>query len=216
MKIVTLCSGGLDSVTMAYMLADEGMTQTLLFVDYGQRHLKEHSSACKCAEDLGIPLKNVVITGEGIFKSALTATELEIPSGAYAPENLVTTVVPNRNSVFANLAAALCVSLDYDGIALAIHSGDHAVYPDCRPEFVESLAHLLNVATGRPLRVYAPFMHYTKTEIVVLGEALNVPFEQTWSCYKGGKWHCGVCSTCMERKQAFVDANVYDPTRYAQ
>jgi len=219
MKLVTLCSGGLDSTTLAYHLADQGDEQTLLFINYGQQHLKEHASAVLCSLDLGVPLKNVAITGKGIFKSALTVPKLEIPRGEYTLENLATTVVPNRNSVMANLAAALCVSLDYDGIAMAMHSGDHAVYPDCTPQFVLALEYLLSIATGRPRRrlvVHAPFVNKSKVDIVTLGAGLGVPFEKTWSCYVGGKWHCGTCSPCAERKKAFVLAEVLDPTRYKE
>ena len=217
MKLVTLCSGGLDSTTLAYYLADQGDEQVLFFVDYGQRHLKERGSAGQCASNLGVPLHYITITGEGIFQSALTDPNLEIPSGKYTPENLVVTVVPNRNSVMANLAAALVVSLNYDGIAMAMHSGDHAVYPDCTPKFVLALEYLLSIATGREQRrlvVVAPFINKSKAEIVTLGAELGVPFEKTWSCYVGGKWHCGVCSTCQERKKAFELAGIEDPTRY--
>jgi 7-cyano-7-deazaguanine synthase len=220
MKLVTLCSGGLDSTTLAYHLAREGHTQALLFVNYNQKHLnKEHFSADACARDLGVSFKYVTIISKGLFKSALTDRKLEIPSGEYAPENLAVTVVPNRNSVMANLAAALAVSLDYDGIAMAMHAGDHAIYPDCTPQFVLALEYLLSVATGREqrrLKVVAPFLHGAKSLIVLRGAMLGVPFKKTWSCYKGGELHCGVCSTCTERKKAFIEAGVEDPTRYEQ
>ena len=214
MKLVNLCSGGVDSTTLAYMLADLGDAQTLLFVHYGQKHIKEHFSADACARDLGVYLVNVAITGAAIFRSALVSPDLEIPSGSYAPENLAATVVPNRNSIMANLAAALAVSLDYDGIALAVHAGDHVVYPDCTPGFMGALERLLRIATGRRLEVFAPFINHSKADIVALGAALGVPFEKTWSCYRGGELHCGVCSTCIERKGAFLEANVVDPTEY--
>jgi 7-cyano-7-deazaguanine synthase len=103
MKLVTLCSGGLDSTTLAYLLADLGEKQKLLFIHYGQKHIREQFSAVQCSLDLGVPLRNVTITGRGIFKSALTDPNLKIPSGEYAPENLASTVVPNRNSIMANL-----------------------------------------------------------------------------------------------------------------
>lgn len=217
MKLVTLCSGGLDSTTLAHLLASQRHEQVLLFVHYGQKHVKEHFGAMSCSQDLGVPLKNIAITGETIFKSALVDRELEIPSGKYTLESLAITVVPNRNSVMANLAAALAVSLDYDGIAMATHSGDHAVYPDCTPKFILALEYLLSIATGREqrrLKVVAPFIHNSKSQIVALGANRGVPFEKTWSCYKGGALHCGVCSTCQERKNAFETAHVPDPTEY--
>lgn len=215
MRLVTLVSGGLDSVTLAHLLKMRGHEQVLLFVDYAQRHLIEHRYACKCAERLGLELQSVVISGGGIFESALTDLRMEIPIGPYTLESLAATVVPNRNAVLANLAAALAVSLEFDGIALAIHTGDHEVYPDCRPEFIEALQVLLRTATGRPrFRVAAPFLYWRKHKIVVAGHRLSVPFEDTWSCYQGGNLHCGLCSTCVERKTAFEEAKVKDPTRY--
>jgi len=198
MKIVTLCSGGLDSVVLAYMLSDLLHTQTLLFVHYGQKYVKEHFGAIECTRDLGVPLVNVAITGEALFKSD-------------------TTVVPNRNSILANLAAALAVSLDYDGIALGIQQGDSPTFPDTTPGFVHSLEWLLCLATNNiQFKVFAPLIRYTKAEIVALGAVLRVPFERTWSCYKGGELHCGACLACKGRKEAFRDAGLTDPTQYKE
>lgn len=215
MRLVTLLSGGLDSVTLTHLLKARGHTQALLFVDYGQKHLVEHRYACKCADRLELRLEDVVISGGGIFESALVNPQHEIPLGPYTPESLAMTVVPNRNAVLANLAAALAISLNYDGIALAIHSGDHEVYPDCRPKFAEALQVLLQVATGqKTFRVATPFLRWWKYQIVAAGDRVGVPFEETWSCYQGGPLHCGVCSTCVERKAAFKEAEVNDPTKY--
>ena len=215
MRLVTLCSGGLDSVTLAHLLKARGHEQMLLFVDYDQKHLVEHRYACKCADRLELRLEGVVISGGGIFESALTNPKHEIPLGPYTPESLAITVVPNRNAVLANLAAALAVSFNYDGIALAIHAGDHEVYPDCRPKFAEALQVLLQVATGqKTFRVATPFLHWRKHEIVTAGDRVGVPFKETWSCYQGRMLHCGVCSTCIERKEAFKVAGVNDPTEY--
>lgn len=217
MRFVTLCSGGLDSVTLATLLKARGHEQTLLFVDYGQKHLVEHRYAYKCAVRLELRLEGVVISGGDIFESALTSPKREIPLGSYTSENLAMTVVPNRNAVLANLAAALAVSLGYDGIALAIHTGDHEVYPDCRPEFVAALRVLLRVATGQEnFQVSVPFLPAQKYQIVLAGDRAGVPFEETWSCYRGGMLHCGMCSTCIERKNAFEFAGVHDPTEYEE
>lgn len=210
MKLVTLISGGLDSTVLAYMLADLQHAQTLLFINYGQKHLKESLSAKICADALGLRLKHVTITGQVIFKSALTTSEIEIT------QDETTTVVPNRNSVMANLAAALAISMDYDGIALGIQQGDSPTYPDCRPEFVVALERLLTIATGGPLSVVTPFLYASKGEIVDLGAELGVPFKETWSCYVGGELHCGVCSACKGRKAAFEAAGVHDSTEYVK
>jgi len=211
MNLVTLCSGGLDSVTLAHLLHSQGHMQELLFIDYGQRHITEYHYAYKCAADLGLHISDVEIRGQ-IFSSALTDFDVAVPSGEYTPETLSTLVVPNRNAIFANLAAALAVSRGYDGIALAVHGGDHEVYPDCRPSFIASLRRFLEVSTGISLEVSTPFVHRSKAQIVEIGLGLNVPFEHTWSCYKGGDKHCGVCPTCRERIAAFEGYE--DPTEY--
>lgn len=218
MKVVTLCSGGLDSVTLAYYIHKyQGWEQTLLFVNYGQKHQKESRFALACANDLGLRLTFVRISwmGDHGMYSALTAGSMEIPTGPYTPESLAATVVPNRNAVLANLAASLAVSLDYDGIALAIHAGDHAVYPDTTLSFALALGDLLRESTGNPeFRVHAPFIRSTKADIIETGARTNVPFEKTWSCYVGGSAHCGMCSTCVERRAAFAEADIQDPTVY--
>ena len=212
MKLVTLCSGGLDSVTLAHLLHSQGHEQVLLFVAYGQRHLnQELLGAIRCQVDLGLELTWANVSGP-IFSSALTECSKEIPSGEYTPETLSTLVVPNRNAIFANLAAALAVSRGYDGIALAVHGGDHEIYSDCRPVFIASLRRFLEVSTGQKLHVHTPFVHRSKAQIVEIGMQLYVPFEHTWSCYKGGGKHCGICPTCRERQQAFYGYT--DPTGY--
>lgn len=213
MKYVTLCSGGMDSVTLAYWLASSGHTQTLLHIQYGQKQARERTYAALCAKNLECDFK--VITLEGAFgNDALTSKDIEVPVGAYAPDNLAVTVVPNRNAIFACLAASVAIALNYDGIALAVHSGDHDLYPDCRPVFIESLRSFLMWSTGKELKVLAPFINADKVTIVARGESIGVSFQNTWSCYRGGELHCGVCSTCMERKQAFKNAWVVDPTVY--
>jgi len=213
MKLVTLCSGGLDSVTLAYMLKEQGYDQLLLHIQYGQKHAKEIYFGGKAAKELDCPFKVVAVLG-AFGSDALTNSSIDVPVGTYAPENLAVTVVPNRNAIFANIAASVAVSLGYDGIALAVHGGDHEVYPDCRPEFIRSLKRFLYVATGGELEVYAPFVNVPKADIVSLGTSLGVPFADTWSCYRGGEYHCGVCSTCTDRREAFRVAGVEDPTRY--
>jgi len=215
MKLVTLCSGGLDSVTLAYMLKDLEHEQLLLHIQYGQKHSKEIYLVGKAAKELDCPLKVVAVLG-AFGSDALTNSSIEVPAGKYSPENLAVTVVPNRNAIFANIAASLAVSLGYDGIALAVHGGDHEVYPDCRPKFIRSLKRFLYVATGGELEVYAPFVNVPKADIVSLGTSLGVPFADTWSCYRGGELHCGKCGTCVERREAFKAAGVEDPTVYLE
>ncbi len=213
-KIVSLISGGLDSIVMLHLLKSQGYTQMALIVDYGQKHSKEMNYAISAARKSGTPHRLAIVKGTGLFKSALTVSGMPIPTGVYTTENMSTTVVPNRNAVFGNLAASLAISLGYDGIAMAIHAGDHELYPDCRPKFVEALRNLLEVATGKPLLVLTPFITWDKTSIVMEGSKLGVSLVSTWSCYEGRQQHCGVCGTCVERKRAFAKAYISDLTSY--
>ncbi len=215
-KLVSLVSGGLDSTVMLHLLKSQGYTQMALIVNYGQKHRKEIDYAMSAARRSRIPYEVVFIRGGELFKSALTVSDMPIPTGVYTTENMTTTVVPNRNAVFGNLAASLAISLNYDGIALAIHTGDHELYPDCRPEFIGALRNLLEVATGKPLLVVTPFITWDKTSIVMEGSKLGVSMVSTWSCYEGRQKHCGVCGTCTERRKAFKQAGISDFTLYEQ
>ena len=124
------------------------------------------------------------------------------------------TVVPNRNMIMLSLAAARAIAVGADGVAYAAHSGDHAIYPDCRPEFADAVAAALRICHYTPIELERPFVDMTKADIVRLGAELGVDFSKTWSCYKGGEKHCGKCGTCVERREAFRLAGVPDPTEY--
>ncbi len=151
--------------------------------------------------------------------SALT-DDVDVPHGHYAAENMAVTVVPNRNAIMLSIAYGVAVARGARIVAAAVHAGDHYVYPDCRPGFVEAFDRMQREAVegfGDPsLCLYAPFVHKTKAEIVEIGAALGVPYEDTWSCYEGGEVHCGLCGTCNERKEAFRLAGVPDPTEYRE
>jgi 7-cyano-7-deazaguanine synthase len=124
------------------------------------------------------------------------------------------TVVPNRNMILLSVAAGWAISSEFDRLAYAAHSGDHAIYPDCRTEFADALDSAIRLADWREVSLYRPFVDHTKADVVTLGAELNVPFENTWSCYKGLDLHCGRCGTCVERREAFHIAEVSDPTAY--
>ena len=213
----------MDSVTLAYFLSETHQGEELLLVsfDYGQRHRKELSYAEECARALKarwmlVPL-NITHLLEG---SALTDMRVDVPLGHYASESMKQTVVPNRNMVMLSLATAIAVTQKAHTVYAAMHAGDHAIYPDCRPEFIESVSETAKLATegfARPgFCIAAPFVNKTKTDICKIGHTLNVPWEQTWSCYKGELWHCGKCGTCVERKEAFEEAGLTDPTIYSE
>jgi 7-cyano-7-deazaguanine synthase len=220
-RAIAIVSGGMDSVTLAYLLDSEGYELHLLSVDYGQRHKKEISYAERCAERLGAAFDVADISGVGRLLSGSALTDdVEVPHGHYAAGNMAVTVVPNRNAIMLALAYGVAVAGGAKLVACAVHAGDHYVYPDCRPGFIEAFEAMQREAVegfGDPeLRLYAPFVHKTKAQIVEVGAALGVPYEDTWTCYEGGDLHCGLCGTCHERKEAFELAGVFDPTDYAQ
>ena len=221
MKVVTTLSGGLDSVTLSHELASDGHDVIALSFHYGQRHAKELESAARCAEDLGAEHHVVDLRSVGalLAGSALTDPAVEVPEGHYTDESMAATVVPNRNAIMLSVAVGVAVARGAGAVATAVHAGDHAIYPDCRPAFIEAIEHEAQVANegfiADGFRVLAPFLHLSKDEIVRRGAALAVPFEETWSCYLGGELHCGRCGTCVERREAFELAGVDDPTSYA-
>ena len=187
---------------------------------YGQRHSKEASIARRIAERVGVDHVLVDLWDlKSVLHSSLTGHS-EIPSpAAETPDaygqSLQSTVVPNRNMIMLSIAAGYACSIGAHAVAYAAHASDYAVYPDCRPEFVKSLEATLRISLDdSSFQVLAPFVHMKKSEIVKLGRTLGVPFELTWSCYKGQSTHCGVCSSCKERHRAFVEAGVTDPTEY--
>jgi 7-cyano-7-deazaguanine synthase len=210
----------LDSAVLAHRLLADGWELRLVSFDYGQRHRTELDHAARLAAGLGarhdvIDLRSV---GALLTGSALTDDTVEVPDGHYADDTMRSTVVANRNAIFAMVATGVAVADGAHAVALGIHAGDHAVYPDCRPEFVGAAEHLAKVANegfvAQGFTLLAPFVACTKADIVAMGADLGVPFADTWSCYKGGEVHCGTCGTCVERREAFELAGVADPTRY--
>jgi 7-cyano-7-deazaguanine synthase len=219
-KVVAIVSGGLDSVTLAYHLVDQGYEPVLISYDYGQRHSKELDFAKLCAQRLNVKhhLVDLKVLTSLMGTSSLTSDAIEVPDGHYAEETMKVTVVPNRNAIMINVATALAVSESYSFVATGVHGGDHFIYPDCRPEFIESQTETLKLANAgfiaTEFDVLAPFVNISKADIVTIGDAIGVPWLETWSCYKGGDIHCGSCGTCFERREAFELANVGDPTFY--
>lgn len=219
---VVLASGGVDSATLAYVLAFRGARLSLLSLDYGQRHRRELESATTIARRLDFPwrLVEAQTLGRLLSGSALTDEDLAVPDGHYTDASMHATVVPNRNALFLDVAVGYAVAQRADAVAFGAHAGDRPIYPDCRPEFVQAYAVTVAVANEGFLpadfQVLAPFLACVKAEIVRLGADLGVPFADTWSCYRGEAVHCGTCGACVERREAFTLARVPDPTRYAQ
>ena len=217
MKSIIVYSGGMDSTVLLYRLAKDGDELKALSINYGQRHSKEIEYAESICRNLGVEhrVANLESISELLSGSALTSDDLEVPEGHYAEDNMKATVVPNRNMILLSVAAGWAISSEFDRVAYAAHSGDHAVYPDCRNEFADALDATIRLADWREVSLYRPFVDCAKADLVKLGAELGVPFEKTWSCYKGLDLHCGRCGTCIERREAFHLAGIHDPTYYS-
>ncbi len=219
-RAVVTVSGGLDSVTLAHDLAAGGAELALLSFDYGQRHVRELTCAAACAERLGAAHHLVDLRSVGglLSGSALTDAAVDVPEGHYTDESMKATVVPNRNAILLSIATGLAVATGADTVATAVHAGDHPIYPDCRPAFIEAFEAVARVGNdgfaAEGFAVVAPYLMLSKADIVARGAALGVPFAETWSCYRGGERQCGRCGTCVERIEAFELADVPDPTDY--
>jgi 7-cyano-7-deazaguanine synthase len=146
--------------------------------------------------------------------SALIDDEVAVPDGHYADESMRATVVPNRNMIMLAVAGGIAVARRLESVAYAAHAGDHAIYPDCRPEFANAVGEALELCDWHPVRLWTPYVAKTKAQIAARAGAIGVPIAATWSCYKGGAVHCGTCGTCVERREAFYLAGVTDPTAY--
>ena len=218
MKTLVICSGGLDSVTLAHKVAAEHALAGLVSFDYGQRHRKELDFAARAADRLGtgFELIDMRAIGRHLSGSALT-DDLDVPDGHYAEETMKVTVVPNRNAIMLAIAFGIGAARGADAVAAAVHGGDHFIYPDCRPAFTAAFEAMQKAALDgyADIRLLTPFVHLPKSAIVAEGARLGTPFAETWSCYKGGEAHCGRCGTCVERREAFHIAGVADPTDYA-
>ncbi|MBN1786538.1 MAG: 7-cyano-7-deazaguanine synthase QueC [Candidatus Methanofastidiosa archaeon] len=208
---VLILSGGLDSTVLLYKLLEEGRSPVTLTFDYGQKHKKEIEKA-KATSDI-LCLENIVynIPLERIFHgSSLLSGGIDIPEGYYTEETQRSTVVPNRNMILLSFAVGLAEDRGLCEVYYGAHMNDRTIYPDCRPSFIEAVSRASQEGTYNNVRVIAPFMDWRKSEIVKEGARLKVPFENTWSCYKGGSVPCGKCGTCQEREEAFRIAGVKD------
>lgn len=205
---IIVLSGGMDSTTLLHEYKDN-IALAVTF-DYGSRHnAKEIECARKNCDILRI--EHMVIPLEFIgkyFKSSLLIGGEEIPEGHYADENMKSTVVPFRNGIMLSIAAGLAESRGLKKVMLANHGGDHAIYPDCRPGFVNAMSEAIKQGTYDSIMIYAPYTNITKSDIARIGKRIGVDYSLTYSCYKGGEKHCGKCGTCVERLEALRDAGI--------
>lgn len=207
-------SGGMDSVTLLHDKIDE-IALAVNFL-YGSNHnLRELECARLHCKDLGVELLEIHLDFMGeYFHSSLLEGADAIPEGNYEDENMRSTVVPFRNGIMLATAAGLAESRGLNAIMLANHGGDHTVYPDCRPEFIDAMAHAIAAGTYEHLELRAPYTNLLKSDIALIGKRLGVDYATTYSCYKGGEHHCGVCGTCRERRDALALAGIEDHTVY--
>ena len=213
---VIILSGGMDSVTLLHA-RKEDIALAVTF-DYGSNHAqREIECAAYNCKQLGI--EHIIIPLDFMhkyFKSSLFEGSEAIPEGHYAAENMKSTVVPFRNGIMLSVACGLAESRGLKKVFIANHAGDHAIYPDCRATFIESMSEAMAYGTYEHIKIEAPFTSLTKSDIAHIGGEIGVDYTHTYSCYKGGEKHCGKCGTCVERKEAFAEAGVDDPTIYEE
>ncbi|KAA6343274.1 7-cyano-7-deazaguanine synthase [termite gut metagenome] len=207
-------SGGMDSITLLHEYKEQ--IKLAVSFDYGSKHnAKEIPFAKLHCGQLGI--EHIIISLSFVndyFKSSLLKGGEEIPEGHYEAENMKSTVVPFRNGIMLSIAAGIAESHNLKRVFIANHSGDHAIYPDCRSTFIDAMNEAVSYGTYQNINIVAPYTKINKTAIVRIGGKLGLDYSQTWSCYKGGNRHCGKCGTCVERKEAFKNAGVEDTTEY--
>lgn len=211
---VIIVSGGMDSITLLYDHKDE-IALGISF-DYGSNHnAREIPFAKMHCERLGI--KHITINLDFMhqyFKSSLLDGAEAIPEGHYTDDNMKSTVVPFRNGIMLSIAIGIAESNNLDQVFIANHGGDHTIYPDCRPEFINAIDAAATAGTYNNVKVVAPYTKITKSDIARIGKKLGIDYTETWSCYKGGEVHCGKCGTCVERKEALAEAGIEDKTIY--
>lgn len=213
--VVVIYSGGMDSYTLLHLARERGYRVHALSFNYGQRHVRELDCARSVCEVHGIPHKVIDIRAmsEVMAGSSLTS-DLDVPEGHYEEDSMKATVVPNRNMILLSLATGYAVTVGAGAVWYGAHGGDHAIYPDCRPEFVEKMDAVCRVANYEPVGIEAPFMTMDKGQILAEGLRLGLDYSQTWTCYNGREQACGRCGSCVERLEAFATNGVTDPLAY--
>lgn len=209
-----ILSGGMDSVSLLHDMADK--IALAVNFNYGSNHNRREAEMARynCTL-LGIELIEIDLAFIGkYFRSSLLEGADAIPDGEYDEGNIHSTVVPFRNGIMLSIAAGLAESRGLRNVMMANHGGDHTIYPDCRPGFVSAMDKAISEGTYENIHLVAPYTNLTKSDIARRGAEAGVDFSKTYSCYRGGRYHCGTCATCRERQAAFRDAGIEDPTIY--
>jgi len=214
-KVVVIYSGGMDSFTVLHKALEQGKDVYPLTFNYGQRHSKEIEYAADVCKALNIPHKVVDISAiNQLMTGSSLTSDIDIPEGHYEEDSMKSTVVPNRNMVLLSMAIAYAVSIDARAVYYGAHSGDHAIYPDCRPEFVEKMNDVSQIANYDPVDIVSPYIKQDKIGILRDGLRMGLDYGQSWTCYNGREKACGHCGSCQERLEAFKLNNITDPLAY--
>ena len=213
-KITLIYSGGSDSYTLLNYALSKNFNVDCLTFTYGQKHNKEIDFASSVCKELNVKHSIIDIgdNSEIVFgNSSLTSLETKVPYGSYKEETMQSTIVPNRNMIFLSYAIAYSISNNTEEVWYGAHAGDHFIYPDCRPEFLNAMNVAAGLCDSSKIKIEAPFISYTKGEIIKIGLDLNLDYSKAWTCYEGKQNPCGKCGSCVERAEAFSDNNAMDP-----
>jgi 7-cyano-7-deazaguanine synthase len=213
-KCVVVLSGGPDSTVVAYWAKKQGYAVHCLSFKYGQIAEKETQQATFIAQRLGAPIKVIDMNNlREIYRGVTSLCDRNIALTSTFSQPIV---VPFRNAIFLSIAVSYAAGVCADKIFYGAHGSDAANYPDCREEFYRSMEQTARLGTEKALQIRAPFSGVSKAELLKVGAELGVPFELTWSCYLDADKHCGKCESCVNRKTAFKQAGIADPTEYAE
>jgi len=214
-QVVVIFSGGMDSFTVLHKAMSDGYTIFALTFNYGQRHVKEIEYASKVCRELSVDHKIVDIRAVNqLLQGSSLTSDIDIPEGHYAGDNMKSTIVPNRNMILLSLAVGYAVSIGAEKVFYGAHAGDHAIYPDCRPEFVKKMNDVSAIANYESIEIVTPYLNFDKGDILADGIKMGIDYGLTWTCYNGRDRACGQCGACYERLEAFKNNNVNDPIEY--